>query len=94
MSDNNIYSLNSEAGSLTSATNGTLTISGGSGTASNCSTAPYYGYSTLSYPHSQYYPIQIRKIQNGWIMNNSGIEIFLNSLDEVSKVYNKEEKSK
>lgn len=96
MSDDNGYSLTSSgSSSLISSSSG---IAGNISTdISNCYT-PYYGYSyitTPSIPYSaHYYEIQLRKIENGWIMYNKGKEIFLKSLDEVAKFYNKEEKTK
>lgn len=92
---NNVYELTNGATSGSFAIYNGVAGSGGSSnttlTTNSCITYPYTWY--YSYPAQQTYDIQLRKVENGWVMLKDGKEYILKSLDEVSKYY-KEEKKK
>lgn len=91
---NSIYNVGS-----TNGLNGGGVISGTSGSAGILTTNDTSGYITTSinYPYNQIqyvpvqqtYDIQLRKVENGWVMLKDGKEYILKSLDEVTK-YNKD----
>lgn len=103
--DSNVYKFNNILGTGTtsgSVTNTSIAGTVGTGnttlTTANCITGgiagfPYYsgGLSYYSYPALQHYDIQLRKVENGWLMLKGGKEYILKSLEEVSK-YHKETK--
>ena len=87
--NSNIYQLNS-------GTDVTLTNSdSGIG---NCYINPYtlispITYTPYIYPTPQSYDLQLRKVENGWILLKGGKEYILKSPDEIIK-YMKDEKTK
>ncbi len=97
--NSNVYTLTSGTGGaggsgyISSGAGSTINSTGLTGT---CITTSPYLYTQpinyyYSYPAPQVYDIQLRKVENGWIMHKDGKEYILTSLEEVSK-YNKESK--
>lgn len=73
-----------------------LTSVGGAGSGTITGTTacyPYSGYTTLYYPQPQYvsYEIQLRKLENGWVLLKGGKEYILKNPEDVVK-YMKENK--